>query len=474
MAERNENSNVICLRGNDDILKSGKNFEEKLNLLKDKIREFLNLKNVYFLMGSGTSSPAIHTMKELCELDFQDNEQDIKSLYDKIKAKHEDDLEACLNILYSGRIVFEALKEEGNQNQSAEEGNQQEQNNRLDLYNKLIKKIELHIFKKINIDFSNGDAKMVLEYYKTFYQKLARRNRNGARICVFTTNNDLFNETAMDSSNINYVNGFSGGLQRVFNPGMFNFTWSKRMDTSLDKYEPIENLVYLYKIHGSINWREAKDIKNTYFEIEEVVPSEIDENNPAVLIYPTPTKQDKSLGSPYVDLFREFQHKLLEPHSVLFVIGYSFSDRHVNDIIYRGLATNSSLNVVVFGNPPDEDAENFEEEKRKRAIFFTNDNRVYIIHGKDCNKEDKGTGQSQGTETEAETDNTNDNENSPNSNSNDTTKGPINYFKYIVKYLLPELDVFGQDDNYLKDFVSYLKDVDRNKVKDEVKDEVKG
>ncbi len=49
-----------------------------------------------------------------------------------------------------------------------------------------------------------------------------------------------------------------------------------------------------------------------------------------------------------MDLFREFQHKLLEPNTVLFVIGYSFSDEHVNDIIYRALATNSTMNLVLI------------------------------------------------------------------------------------------------------------------------------
>ena len=42
----------------------------------------------------------------------------------------------------------------------------------------------------------------------------------------------------------------------------------------------------------------------------------------------TPTKQNKSLGAPYVDLFREFQHRLLEPNTVLFVMGYGFNDEH--------------------------------------------------------------------------------------------------------------------------------------------------
>ena len=61
------------------------------------------------------------------------------------------------------------------------------------------------------------------------------------------------------------------------------------MDTSIDKYEPVENIVYLYKIHGSVNWRETDVLTNNYFEIEEVAPSEIKADG-SVLIYPTPTK----------------------------------------------------------------------------------------------------------------------------------------------------------------------------------------
>lgn len=122
------------------------------------------------------------------------------------------------------------------------------------------------------------------------------------------------------------------------------------MDTSIDKYEPVENMVYLYKLHGSINWIEDKSNKNSFFDISEVVSkNEIiykEDNN--VLIYPTPTKQDKSLGSPYTELFREFQKKLLEPHSVLFIIGYGFNDSHVNNIIHQALATNSAINIVIF------------------------------------------------------------------------------------------------------------------------------
>lgn len=402
-------------QGSSDFFQKSEDFEKNLALLKDKIREFFNLKNVNFLFGSGTSSGAIPTMSKLYEeLDFDNDEKEMKHEFDCIVKKEGNNLEKCLNVMYSARSYYSGLDDSDKERQKIIE-------NQKSLYDSLINKIESHIFNSINVSFDSEEKQKVLAYYKTFYQKLALRSKDNSRIRVFTTNNDLFNETALDVLNIHYINGFSGGLHRYFNPAIFNYTWSKRMDTSIDKYEPVENMVYLYKIHGSVNWRETKDTRNNYFEIEEVVPSETKADG-SVLIYPTPTKQDKSLGSPYVDLFREFQNKLLEPHSVLFVIGYSFSDRHVNDIIYRALATNSTINVVIFGTKPNE------EERKNKPIFFINDNRIFTISGTEYKDKEKNV-----------------------------EIGTINHFDYIVNNLIPNLDAVRKDDDLLDKFILNLK-----------------
>lgn len=407
---------LIVSQGLSDFLQGSNNFDKNLALLKDKIREFFNLKNVNFLLGSGASSGAIATMSKLYEeLQFGEEEEKLKREFDCIVKKEGNNLEKCLNVMYSARNYYSGLEDSNEEEQEKIETKER-------LYGSLINKIEGHIFNSINISFDSEDKQKVLNYYKTFYQKLALRNKDNSRIRIFTTNNDLFSETALDALNIHYINGFSGGLHRYFNPAIFNYTWSKRMDTSIDKYEPVENIVYLYKIHGSVNWRETNDAENNYFEIEEVVPSETKADG-SVLIYPTPTKQDKSLGSPYVDLFREFQNKLLEPHSVLFVIGYSFSDRHVNDIIYRALATNSTINVVIFGSKPSD------EDRKSKPIFFIDDNRIFTISGEEYKDEN------------------------PNNKI-----GTINHFDYIVNNLIPNLDTFHKDDDLLDKFVKSLKE----------------
>ena len=86
------------------------------------------------------------------------------------------------------------------------------------------------------LDVLNEEAKQTLGIYKRFYSKVALRNKELSRVNVFTTNNDMFNELALDSLSIHYFNGFSGGVKRFFNPASLNYTLSKRMDTSIDKY----------------------------------------------------------------------------------------------------------------------------------------------------------------------------------------------------------------------------------------------
>ena len=56
--------------------------------------------------------------------------------------------------------------------------------------------------------FANGDT-TVMDLYESFYRKLVLRDRSLPRPWVFTTNYDLFNETAMDRLGLPYANGFS-------------------------------------------------------------------------------------------------------------------------------------------------------------------------------------------------------------------------------------------------------------------------
>jgi len=387
-------------QGSTDLLLDYDDDDKKIEFIKSKVTELFNMKNIYFLFGSGTSNGAIPVMKALFakvkeNVAKLDKEQ--VTLFDNIKLKGETDFEELLGILYSQKIFLENLTTP--------------KIDELKNCKKLIAEIEKTIFNEINVDIESHLT--ILDIYKKFYQKVSLRNKDLSRINIFTTNNDLFSETALDSINVNYIHGFIGGLNKFFNPAFFNYSFSKRMDTSIDKYEPVENMVYLYKLHGSINWIEDKSNKNSFFDISEVVSkNEIvykADNN--VLIFPTPTKQDKSLGSPYTELFREFQKKLLEPHSVLFIVGYGFNDSHVNNIIHQALATNSSINIVIF-----------KELNDAIKLSKIEDSRVFKIWGTFQSKK-------------------------------------ISYFDFITDNFIPDVNQYKSGNDILSRFIENIKDI---------------
>lgn len=236
----NNANNINFYQGKDAI-----GGQDCLKSIKQKIAELSNIKNVSFLLGAGASSDAIPSMRvmqeEISNSIARTDDDAMKNLYQSVIG---DNLEKKLTILHARKNYLQGIT-----NADTAETR---------VTSELIKFIEDSMYSKININLSGEDAKKCLELYKQFYQKTALRNKDLSRINIFTTNNDLFNEKALDTLNINYNNGFGGGLERVFNPARFHFTFSKKIDANLEKFEPLESMVYLYKLHGSISWVERE------------------------------------------------------------------------------------------------------------------------------------------------------------------------------------------------------------------------
>lgn len=409
---------LIFRQGQESLFGENDSVADGIEKIRSKLSDLTNIKNLHFLLGAGASSDAIppmapliskvterveatQTMTQLAFLPENPSHDELKKRFKSAKDVSPKNLENILGTLYSKREYLKGVGQSDSLNDF------------------LINLIETEIYSSINIDCTSAQAELSLDLYKKLYQKLALRNKDLARVNVFTTNNDLLSETALGFLNINYNNGFSSGLSRTFNPARFSFTFSRKVDPSVEKYEPLENMVYLYKLHGSISWIESDD--NSFFNIKEVdvIPNQ-EPNGKNVLIYPTPLKQNKSLGSPYADLIREFQNKLLLQHGVLIVIGYSFSDEHINNAIYAALAANSSLSVVIFGNyHPSEN------------LTRLTDRRIYQISG----------------EVEV-----------PIDENSDPKKEKIHYFNYIVNNFIPDLDR-SKDSEILEEFIKSMKAV---------------
>ena len=170
----------------------------------------------------------------------------------------------------------------------------------------------------------------------------------------------------MDRLGLPYANGFSGVIERRFNPATFRYALAEQLDLTNRKWSAVDGFVYLCKLHGSISWTEDE---HGLFPVRELSPQPAPTK---VMIYPTPAKQNSSLGSPYADLFREFQARIVREQSVLVTAGFAFGDEHLNNIIYQAL-TVPTFRLIVFADPSSGG-----ELGKLRAL---GDPRIWIIGG---------------------------------------------------------------------------------------------
>lgn len=332
-------------------------FDIILDKTKNEISKIIETRNLSFLIGSGCSLGefGIPTMQNLADLFFDPSEKRLENCSDKLKTlllkeehikileKHKIDyskepfrnnLEVFLGTLFSIKFYFEQINDE---EKTAE-------------LIKVISQTKNYILHQCLNEDNQGKDDDIFNNYKNFYRKLSLRDSNLPKPNVFTTNYDLYSEKSMDELGITYANGFSGFIERYFNPAIFNYALAEQMDISSFKWNVIDNFIYLFKIHGSVNWIEVEET-NKLFRVRELqnVSYKTLKKQKNLMIYPSPIKQNASLGSPYSDLFREFQKRITRNQSVLVTMGYSFADEHINNIIYQAL-TIPTFRLVIFSD----------------------------------------------------------------------------------------------------------------------------
>jgi hypothetical protein len=374
---------------NGDADPSELDWSKGIESARKAISEAMNAKNIAFLLGAGCSSLAkdnkelgVSTMaplaKEFCgetldartagfyndppvvgaaptpwrltkgELDYLD------ALGIDLAKDYSRNLERLMEVLFAQRFVL-----------------RQSENPDLHPYRAvldgIIKKVQNFLWTRVTQGaFAMEGDTTVRDLYERFYKKLVLRDRSLPRPWVFTTNYDHFSELAMDRLGIPYANGFSGVVERRFNPAIFRYALAEQLDVASRKWTAVDAFVYLCKLHGSVTWTEDD---HGLFPIKEVWPPE---STNQMLIYPTPAKQNSSLGSPYADLFREFQSRIVREQSVLITAGYAFGDEHLNNIIYQAL-TIPTFRLVIFAAP-----DTGGEIAKLRAL---RDPRIWIIGG---------------------------------------------------------------------------------------------
>lgn len=141
---------------------------------------------------------------------------------------------------------------------------------------------------------------------------------------IFTTNYDLLIESGLEHVGASYFDGFVGNIKGRFRPDLV-----EAVDSTSTEPLPA-SFVRLWKLHGSSNWEWQRDgERRRIVRLGDHAPA-----GTAVAIYPSDEKYDDSRRVPFVVLMDRFRRALAEPETLLMVCGYSFSDQHLNEIIF--------------------------------------------------------------------------------------------------------------------------------------------
>lgn len=190
---------------------------------------------------------------------------------------------------------------------------------------KLIEKeIKKTIFEKLSIETS-FEKLSVLVLWLNFINGEHQKE-------IFTLNYDLLLEKAIESNSLPYFSGFIGNVKPFF------------ISDTVDDFDGLyikKSWTKLWKLHGSLNFKKSN--KDQIF-IENNIKSEYED----LLIYPSMDKYLSSRKAPFIAYLDRFRKYLTTNEKVLLILGYSFCDDHVNDIIINGLNNNSRLSVFTF------------------------------------------------------------------------------------------------------------------------------
>lgn len=151
-------------------------------------------------------------------------------------------------------------------------------------------------------------------------------------IRFFTTNYDTLMEDALALCCVPYWDGFEGGAIAF---RTLQFGDSECLDGSQAQ---------VVKLHGSIDWH--LDLAGKVWRLRD--SDHYPEKTSRVLIYPQATKYLATQRDPFASQFEIFRRFLSSAEeNVLAIVGYSFSDEHINQEIQLAMDAPSSKTTVI-------------------------------------------------------------------------------------------------------------------------------
>lgn len=383
--------------------------DRSIQEIRLKIKKYLELENVSILTGAGTSyhlgAPIIRGIPEGLKIHCNSDIQ--KYFPTNIIPSYED----LMNCLQADRFIMQKKGYQTTEIDNTINRMQQWLLNNCDTDK-----------TKIPAEYSE-DSKLKsnrYHYHEAFLKKLLQRPNNLKRANLFTTNYDMAFDYALDNLGVHYINGFMGVHHRYFRPEVYDYDLYYPGQSVTGKVHRAEKVLKYYKLHGSLSWVSTENCCHNTYGIKEIsltttssskkIPSSpplpppppppqpphvitpppapppppktlvvppVHSGNNELLVYPCVNKKSFTLDLPYSELFRQFAQAIMQPQSVLFCLGYSFFDEHINDIINQALSI-PSFTLIIANYSPKEDL-----SSPINKLKNLNDKRINILNQKD-------------------------------------------------------------------------------------------
>ncbi len=301
----------------------------------DPLRELSEIRNqlsytkrIGFLFGAGTSKamgiPDIATLTKKVEDALKAED---KKNFQSIMKSLDKDLQHIEGVLNQVRLIRQITGDNKAKSYDSIDGEKAF---------KLDKSICDEIYKIISL----AEAKVDLSDAKGFIGWLNWVSRDFTKE-IFTTNYDLIFEKSFENLLIPFFDGFVGSHEPFF------------AHESLDgnsKYDrPPVSWIRLWKLHGSLGWFwKLNDDKKSHRVIRLSDGAKEKFPDAELVIYPSRDKYESSRKQPFISYFDRLKEFLLSGEGIFIISGYSFSDNHVNEVLFTGLNQNNRIHMIAF------------------------------------------------------------------------------------------------------------------------------
>lgn len=348
-------------------------FDEEFTPYYRFVNKILDAENLVVLAGSGTSltfnntglhpiAPSMWHLWDYCQKDDKNLFKLVLAAtkYNALQSAKDEhgnakpDIELLLSLCDSSLSVG---------NLSAQRKNQVE---------RFLERAKKIILEKTNFADKIQDVTDWISHDK-FIRAVARRSAQQQRLKIFTTNYDLAFEQSASNVGFVVIDGFEFTNPSFFNPMWFNYDVVNRRHSRNSEGAYIPNVMHLYKMHGSVDWRRVNGrVQKLGVESNKGEP---------VFIYPSSSKYQTSYDSPYLDMMTSFLEMLKQPRTAVLCLGFGFNDKHINNALTMALRTNPEFMLMVATKEPFNENASFNRDISQLLLAAINqgDGRIAIV-----------------------------------------------------------------------------------------------